>query len=337
MNPSLILSPLSLSPSGRSALARALAIARWHDAEVHVLQVRGRRRRALTPVATPLAEADAGIEPRLTQFIESVNPKGARVSVVELPGDPVSAVSEYAKQTGADLIVVAKHGRRHGAYWRPGAYAADLARQVSSPILAVPETQNSGSQAKAPFIEILCPIDFSSASAAAMNEALVLAQQSGGRITLLHVLEGDPYETVYSGARAMHLVENYDARIEKVSRELRRLVPPDAYNWCEIDATAVSGVPHRSILTTAAEIGADLIVIGLPDRGAVDRVVMGSTTTPVLRRATCAVLVVPANRGEQRSIADDRAPVVSDEAHPGLVVHSAPAGALARMAEAAGA
>ena len=94
MNPSLIVSPLSVSPSGRSALAHALAIARWYDAEVHVLHVRGRRRTAPTPVATPLAEAD--LEPRLTQFIDSVDSKGARVSVVELPGDPVSAVSEYA-------------------------------------------------------------------------------------------------------------------------------------------------------------------------------------------------------------------------------------------------
>ena len=232
---------------------------------------------------------------------------------------------------------MAKHGRPYGAYWRPGAYAADLARHVSCPTLAVPETQNGASQAEAPFNEILCPIDFSPASAAAMNDALVLAQQSGGRITLLHVLEGYRYETVYSGARAMRVVEDYHARIGKMSLELRRLVPPDAYNWCEIDATVVSGVPHRSILATAAEIGADLIVMGLPDRGAVNRVVMGSTTTPVLRRANCPVLVVPANRGEQRAMADDRLPVVSDEAHSGLVVHPDTAGASARMAEGAGA
>jgi nucleotide-binding universal stress UspA family protein len=334
MNPSLILCPLSFSSSGSSALGQALEIAHWYEAEVHVLEVR-RRRTALKPVATPLAEAR--VDARLKQFVDSVNPRGSRISVVELAGDPVAAVNDYAKRTAADLIVVAKHGRPYGTCWRPGAYATDLARDVSCPILAVPETQKAGPQAKVPFIEILCPSDFSSASAAALNHALVLAQQSAGRVTLLHVLEGYPYETVYSGPRAMRLIEDYDARVAKTSRQLFRLVPPDAHNWCEVDTTVVSGVPHRSILATAAEIEADLIVMGLPRRGAIDRLVRGSTTTPVLRRANCAVLVVPANRGEQRAMADERSSDVSEEAYPGFVVRPDSVGASARIAEGAGA
>ena len=168
-----------------------------------------------------------------------------------------------------------------------------------------------------------------------MNHALVLAQQSAARITLLHVLEGYPYQTVYSGAGAMRLIEDYNARVEKMSRELRRLVPPDVYNWCEVDTTVVSGVSHRSILATAASIEADLIVMGLQHRGAIDRVVMGSTTTPVLRRANCPVLVVPANRGEQRAMADNRSPAVSDEAHSGFIMSPDTAGASAHIDEGA--
>jgi nucleotide-binding universal stress UspA family protein len=317
MNPSLILSPLSLSPSGKSALAQAFAIARWYDAEVHVLQVRGRRRTELKAVATPLAEAR--IESRFTQFVDSVNPAGIRISVMELAGDPVAAVSDYAKRTDADLIVVAKHGRPFGSYWRPGAYATDLARTSSCPILAVPETPDASPNARAPYIEVLCAADFSPASAAALNHALALAQQSGGRITLLHVLEGYPYETVYSGARAMRLIEDYDMRVEKTTRELRRLVPPDAYNWCEVETTVEAGVAHRSILAKASEIQADLIVMGLPDRSTFNRVVMGSTTTPVLRRAKCPVLIVPSNRADQRTVPDDWGPAVED-AHSGFLV-----------------
>jgi nucleotide-binding universal stress UspA family protein len=162
-------------------------------------------------------------------------------------------------------------------------------------------------------------MDFSSASAAALNHALTLAQQSGGRITLLHVLEGYPYETVYSGARAMRLIEEYDVRVEKTTRELRRLVPPDAYNWCEVETTVESGVAHRSILAKATEIQADLIVMGLPDRSTFNRVVMGSTTTPVLRRAKCPVLIVPSNRADQRTVPDDWGPAVED-AHSGFLV-----------------
>jgi nucleotide-binding universal stress UspA family protein len=327
MNPSLILCPLSLSPSGRSALAQALAIARWYESEVHVLFVRGRRQTSLKPVPTPLAEAR--LEPRVSQFVESVNPSETRLSVVELSGDPVGAVSDYAKRTATDLIVVAKHGRPYGAYWRPGAYATDLARVVSCPILAVPQTQKP--TVNVPFIEILCPRDFSSASAAAMNQALVLAQQSAGRITLLHVLDGFPDETVYSGARAMQLIDDYNLHVEKTKSELRRLVPPDAYNWCDVEAIVESGVPHRSILATATGMGADLIVMGFPRRSAINRVVMGSTTSPVLRRASCPVLVVPAYRGEQR--ADQKAHRAAEAALSAFVMRPDTTSASAHIGE----
>ncbi len=320
MNPSLILYPLSLLPSGQSALSRALEIARWHGAEVHVLLVRGRRA-SLAPVAMPLA--DARREPRLARFVDSINPGETRVSIVELTGDPVAAVSDYAKQTAADLIVVAKHGRPYGTYWRPGAYATDLARTASCPTLAVPETEAAAPNPKAPFVELLYPTDLSSTSALSVNVALKLAQQSAGRLTLLHVLKAHLHETVYFGARAIERVEEYEIRAEKAKRELRRLVPFDAYESREVEATVATGVAHRSILAKAAEVHADLIVMGLPDRKAIDRVVMGSTISPVLRGAKCPVLLVPSNRAEQRPTAAERAPGGEDHVDAGFVMSRA--------------
>jgi nucleotide-binding universal stress UspA family protein len=43
MNPSLILHPLDYSAGAKPALARALALAKWHEADLHVLHVRSRR------------------------------------------------------------------------------------------------------------------------------------------------------------------------------------------------------------------------------------------------------------------------------------------------------
>ena len=44
MNLSLILHPLDYSAGAKPALARALALAKWHDADLHVLHMRSRRR-----------------------------------------------------------------------------------------------------------------------------------------------------------------------------------------------------------------------------------------------------------------------------------------------------
>ena len=110
----------------------------------------------------------------------------------------------------------------------------------------------ANSTADTSFREILCATDFSPASIAALKQALVLAQQSGGRLTVLHVLDGFPYETVYSGSRAFRLIDEYRGLVAQVSRQLRNAIPQDALNWCDVQTRVVSGVPHRAILSTAA-------------------------------------------------------------------------------------
>ena len=290
MNLSLIVSPVDFSAMGEAALKRALALARWHDAELHVLYVRPGRGRSSALGAT---SADDPYFGRLANFISSSSPEGLAVTPVVLTGDPVKAVAEYARAKAADLVVVGQNGRRGSRFWRSGVLATDLARAVASPTLSVSKETGSDPDVAASFNNILVAIDFSPASLRALNKALTLAQQSGGRITLLHVLEGFPYETVYSGSRAFQLVGNYRARVDKVKRQLRALVPPDVLNWCEVETEVVSGIAHDAVLAIAKVRNADLVVIGLPPRTRLDRIVMASTVSGVLRRARCPVLAVP--------------------------------------------
>jgi nucleotide-binding universal stress UspA family protein len=293
MNPNVILCPIEFSASGTSALVQAVELARWYDADLHVAHVRGGRARRQAS-GEPLNAG--GVDLRLSSFMEAVDTEGLRLSTVVLAGDPVTAVTEYAKLIAADLVVVARHGRRYGVYWRPGVYAKDLARDLPCPTLAVPD--GGSPDAKGSFVNILCPTDFSAESSAALQEALVLAQQSGGRLTLLHVLDGFPYETPYSGGAAFRLIGEYRAHVDRLSQQMRSAVAPDAHNWCHIDTRVVSGVAHRTIVATASELNADLIVMGSPERTGIDRVVMASTAPPVLRSVRCPVLLVRASTGD---------------------------------------
>ena len=52
------------------------------------------------------------------------------------------------------------------------------------------------------------------------------------------------------------------------------------------------GKPYVELLRAAADIGADLIVVGVLGRNPVDLTVFGSTTNQIVRRATCSVLTL---------------------------------------------
>jgi nucleotide-binding universal stress UspA family protein len=52
------------------------------------------------------------------------------------------------------------------------------------------------------------------------------------------------------------------------------------------------GEPAEQLIETAAEIGADLVVVGRRSRNALKRLVLGSVSADVVRGADCDVLVV---------------------------------------------
>jgi nucleotide-binding universal stress UspA family protein len=287
---SLIVCPVEFSASGKVALGQALSLAQWHGAELHVLYVqRGRVRR---DISTTTSTADP-VHRRLEDFVSSLKPEGVDVAPVVLSGDPAKNVAEYARMKAADLLVVGQHGRRGTRFRSSGVLANDLARDVPCPTLTVPAEPVSDAQVDPSFRNIVCAIDFSPASRQALNKALTLAQESAGRLTLLHVIEGFPYESVYSGSRAFRLVGEYRARVEKITRDLHALVPPAALNWCDVETQVVSGIPHGAILAVATTRRADLVVLGLPPRTRLERIVMSSTAAGVLRRVSCPVLTVP--------------------------------------------
>jgi hypothetical protein len=62
-----------------------------------------------------------------------------------------------------------------------------------------------------------------------------------------------------------------------------------------IDDVVLSGDPAKELLSYAERIEADLVAAGSHGHGFITRLVIGSVTTKLLRTATCAVLVVPAD------------------------------------------
>lgn len=139
---------------------------------------------------------------------------------------------------------------------------------------------------------ILAPIDFSPASEQVIQEAIRLARVVPARLVLLHVLQpvsrlGRDAALTESGAEFAALVET-DAgrRLAQLQRDLMA-------GGVVAHAIHRRGNPGRCIAQQARRLAADYIVIGSHGHSAVYDLIVGSTTTRVLKDASCRVMIVP--------------------------------------------
>ena len=120
---------------------------------------------------------------------------------------------------------------------------------------------------------ILCPVDFSPATAALVRVAAGLARaETDQRLTLLYV-------SPTGGEQA-------------ATDQLERLRQLPELNGLTVQALALAGCPARVIAEQAAVLNTSLIVLGAHGASGLTRFLMGSTAEAVLRNAPCPTLLL---------------------------------------------
>jgi nucleotide-binding universal stress UspA family protein len=295
-----ILCPTDLSDVAPRAFDHALALARFHQAEVELAYVS--EPLLPGPVAPasypPWAVLDPAVRGRLQSALEALaapaRAVGVSVRFGVYEGRVVAEILGRARAWPADLLVMGTHGRGGFERWVLGSVTEKVLRKAPCPVLTVPPPAGRLNPSGAVlFRTIVCPVDFSEASLAALGHALKVAEESSAEITVLHVLEWLVEDE--PGARIAGFdVPEFRRYLEKDARQrLRGVVPTEARDWCRQREEVVGGRPWREILRIAEERGADLVVMGVRGRSPVDIVLFGSTTHHVVRGAKCPVLVVP--------------------------------------------
>jgi nucleotide-binding universal stress UspA family protein len=144
---------------------------------------------------------------------------------------------------------------------------------------------------------IVCGVDGSADSEAAVAVAARLADQVGARLVLANVVEPAhaPYATVGAfGARTVEPVLLTDVLGEQV-RAAERLLEEIAEqpNLDGAETRVVSGLAAERLADLADEEDAELIVVGSRGRGAFKAAFLGSVSTSLVGVARCPVVVVP--------------------------------------------
>ena len=137
---------------------------------------------------------------------------------------------------------------------------------------------------------ILCPVDFSDFSVNAYEYARSLAWRYKATLLLQHVLyplgpfgydsNQDPYENVCRKIRS------------EAAEKMQWFAKLHALTGIQPECIVQDGLVTDLILSLAEKQGVSLIVMGTHGLRGIDRLMMGSVTERVLRRAKCPVLAV---------------------------------------------
>ena len=148
------------------------------------------------------------------------------------------------------------------------------------------------------FTNILVPLDGSINSQKALTFAIKLARKFSSSLTLLSVVDNRDFSGSIPAANAATPIIK-DEEISQLVNYANKVIDDGLKTVKEngLDAKTLvkKGYPKAIIATdTPKEENIDLIVMGKSGRGALDRLLIGSTTAYVVRNTNVQVLVVNA-------------------------------------------
>jgi nucleotide-binding universal stress UspA family protein len=178
-------------------------------------------------------------------------------------GGASEAIQSVAESAGAELVVVGSRGRGSVGSLLLGSVSRRLAVHGPCPTVIVPE-------AAAPLGEapIVCAVDDSEESRAALAAAATLGERLGSTLVLAHVGDG--------------------------AELLARLVAESGLG-SSLETVLLRGEPAEAIVGAATARRAGMVVIGSRGRGALASAALGSVSSAVAAQAPCAVTVVRAH------------------------------------------
>jgi nucleotide-binding universal stress UspA family protein len=137
---------------------------------------------------------------------------------------------------------------------------------------------------------ILCPVDFSDLSRHALAHAAVLARWYEAELVTLYATPLAP-DVPPLPMRMSSVLAPFDARA--MAGELQAFAGPVTEGVARVQKIVRPGAAALVILDCARELEADLLVLGTHGRTGFERLMLGSVTEKVVRKAACPVLTIP--------------------------------------------
>lgn len=295
-----ILVPLDGTTFSEQALPWAVSLARRSGAAVHLATVEVPPPMAFPDVnfIAPLMDAELAY---LDGVAERVGATGVEeVAVNVLTGNAPEALEIHRDAIGADLTVMATHGRGPLARSWLGSVADHFARDTAAPVLMVRPDDDVADVDLGTLPElntVVLTLDGSDLGESAIEPTMSIVRLYDAGVVLARLVEyPNRTESVY----LPDIIEAVEERLEEARaaahEELGRVVGQlrdDGVGDVEAETRVVIHAAE-GILDIARERKADLIAMASHGRGGVKRLVLGSVTDKVLRASDRPVLIIRA-------------------------------------------
>jgi nucleotide-binding universal stress UspA family protein len=242
-------------------------------------------RQSLSGKVDPEETAELDAQDNIEVLAHSISPDA---DVILRDGPPVKELEQAARDSDADLVVLAAHEQRIWPWDRYDATAEETCDRVDLPVLIFRPTERTGE------FTILTPLDLRDGSEPVGEMAGEIASHLNARLVVLHVLP-KTFQGFLRAASSAYQTEETLRKAEASAREqaLAR-IPAECREHLDVQARVARGQPVRQILATVESENVDLIVMGKTHlKKRTERALMGHVTGKALRNAPCSVLTVP--------------------------------------------
>jgi len=141
--------------------------------------------------------------------------------------------------------------------------------------------------------KILVPVDFSSVTDRVVDETEALARAFEGKVSLLNVVQPPAVATAEYALPVEVIQEAMNVTDKSARDKLAKFEARFRAAGLNCETDVLVGQPVAVILEQAAKTGADYIVMGSHGHGKLYDFLVGSTASGVLKKARCAVIILP--------------------------------------------
>jgi len=234
-------------------------------------------------------------EQYLAGLAERLSPHVPVVFAVPYGRAPVE-ILEAVRRFGADVVVMATHGRTGVAHLLYGSVAEAVLATSTVPVFLV--QARAGEAAAAPFdpaaARLLVPLDGSAFAEAALPVAVEFLGPTG-KLVLVRIVAPAEHAEGDERGQVIAYLDQVQAALEREAIDYLRAVArrlAQDYPGIQVRTDIRVGDPAGGIAAVALDRLADLIVMATHGRTGLRRAVLGSATGAVLRASSTSLLLV---------------------------------------------